>query len=246
MAKRGFDTSFWTDSYVMGLKPLEKLAYCYLINYPLGNIAGVFEYQARRMAFELDVPEEELVGILDRLESDRKIARFDGRLALLNWCRHQAKNPSVLEGISRELARLSPEALVRLKDAGYSLPAGCGWKSIIKASAADSGTGSPDPVDSLGTARSTSLHSTLLNSTSLHGGEPPVEEKLEIGGDPLFLDESQLSQLDAEFPDLVIEDEHDRARAHVAAKGMQVADPMGFMRAWMAKGKGMKAVKSMR
>lgn len=102
--------SFWTDSYVANLDPIEKLLYLYLLTNPLCNIAGIYEIQNRRIAFDTGIDKDMVEKMLNRFENDGKILRHHDWLILVNYAKHQSyKNPNVTKGIGRIIEELPIE-----------------------------------------------------------------------------------------------------------------------------------------
>ncbi len=89
---------------------MEKLVFLYLITNPLTNISGVYELPVKRAAFDVGVEVEVIATIFKRFETDGKILRFEGWVAVKNFIRHQTLNPKIKVGIVAELRRV-PKAL---------------------------------------------------------------------------------------------------------------------------------------
>lgn len=102
--------SFWTDSYVENLDPSEKLLFIYILTNPLCNIAGIYQIQSRRIAFETGIDKEMVEKLLNRFQNDGKILRHHDWLLIVNHAKHQSfKNPNVTAGIKRILDELPDE-----------------------------------------------------------------------------------------------------------------------------------------
>ena len=105
----------WTDSYVSNLDPTEKLLFIYLLTNPLCNIAGLYEIQLRRVAFDTGIDKDMVDKILTRFENDGKLLRIDDWILIFNHAKHQSyKNPNVSKGIQRIIEEL-PEKVKALK-----------------------------------------------------------------------------------------------------------------------------------
>jgi len=114
-SQRMIKDSFWTDSYIARLDPSEKLLFLYLLTNPLCNIAGIYEIQLRRIAFDTGFDVDMVEKLLCRLEKDDKILRKDEWILIINHAKHQAyKNDNVTKGISRIIEEL-PEKVKALK-----------------------------------------------------------------------------------------------------------------------------------
>lgn len=102
--------SFWTDSYVENLDPIEKLLFIYLLTNPLCNIAGIYQIQPKRIAFEIGIEREMVEKLLGRFQKDGKILRHNEWILIVNHAKHQAfSNPNVTAGIKRIIEELPPE-----------------------------------------------------------------------------------------------------------------------------------------
>lgn len=102
--------SFWTDSYIENLDPIEKLLFIYLLTNPLCNIAGIYQIQTKRIAFEIGIEKDMVEKLLKRLQDDDKIIRHSDWLLIVNHAKHQAfSNPNVTAGIKRIIEELPSE-----------------------------------------------------------------------------------------------------------------------------------------
>ena len=78
MAKfRTVNTRFWSDGYIEGLDPSEKLLYLYLLTNPNTDICGIYELSLRDMAFHTGFDKDMLMKILGRFQYDEKVYYFD-------------------------------------------------------------------------------------------------------------------------------------------------------------------------
>lgn len=111
MAKnRVINTKFWTDPYVQGLEPEEKLLYLYLISNSHTEICGVYEITLTTISFESGLSVQVVKKCLGKFEADRKIYHLKGLyIYIKNFSKHQQKNPSIDEGVKRSLNLLPPE-----------------------------------------------------------------------------------------------------------------------------------------
>lgn len=113
--QRMIKDSFWTDSYIANLDPSEKLLFIYLLTNPLCNIAGIYEIQAKRIAFDTGFDRDMVEKLLQRFQDDGKLLRIDEWLVIVNHAKHQSyKNPNVSKGIKRIIEEL-PEKVKALK-----------------------------------------------------------------------------------------------------------------------------------
>jgi len=103
--------SFWSDSYIANLDPIEKLLFVYLLTNPLCNIAGIYEIQLRRIAFDTGIDKDMLEKLFSRLEKDGKLIVIDDWIVIVNHIKHQSHtNPNINKGISRIIQEL-PEKI---------------------------------------------------------------------------------------------------------------------------------------
>ena len=110
--KRYIDTKFWSDNYITELDPLERYLFLYFLSNEHTNLCGVYEIPLRIMAFESGLDVDMLKKMLDRFEKDNKAVYRNGWILIKNFIKNQVLNPSVLEGIQRELL----EVPIELKD----------------------------------------------------------------------------------------------------------------------------------
>ena len=107
--------SFWDDAYITSLDPSEKLFFIYILTNPLCNIAGIYEIQVRRIAFDTGFDKETVERLLKRLVKDKKILQIDEWILIINHAKHQSyRNPNVTKGIQRIIDDL-PEKVKALK-----------------------------------------------------------------------------------------------------------------------------------
>ena len=107
MSHRYVSETFWTDPYVDGLDPSEKLLYIYLLTNPQCNIAGIYELPVKRISFETGFDRDMVDKLLTRLVNDAKILRQGDWILIVNYAKHQVyKNPSVQKGMQRIINEL--------------------------------------------------------------------------------------------------------------------------------------------
>jgi hypothetical protein len=109
--QRIINTKFWHDSYIVNLKPTEKLIFLHLFTNALTNIAGVYELPIERVAFDTGISRRKVDPILKKFEEDRKMLFWNGWVAVVNFIKHQNLNPKNKIGIASEL-KLAPKELV--------------------------------------------------------------------------------------------------------------------------------------
>ena len=108
------NTRFWIDDYISNLDPIEKLLFLYLITNPATEICGVYEIPLKNVAMDTGIDKEMVIKILCRFERDNKVIYQKGWVAIVNFAKHQLKNPKVTEGIKRGLTNAPKEITDRL------------------------------------------------------------------------------------------------------------------------------------
>ena len=119
--QRYINTKFWDDSYIIELDPIEKLLFLYFLTNPLTNISGVYEISLRRIAFDTGIDSEMVLKILTRFKNEGKAYYIEGYIGLQNFVKNQSLNPSVVEGIKREISLIPKPILNKLRQARYRL-----------------------------------------------------------------------------------------------------------------------------
>ena len=119
--QRYINTKFWDDTYIINLDPIEKLLFLYFLTTPLTNVSGIYEISLKRIAFDTGIDSEMIEKILKRFEKDNKMIYRDGWLCIINFIKNQSLNPSVIEGIKRELESVPKSKLKEFTTACDSL-----------------------------------------------------------------------------------------------------------------------------
>lgn len=104
--KRYIDTKFWDDNYIIDLDPIEKLLFIYSLTNPLTNIAGIYEIQLKRIAFDTGIDKDMVTKIFDRFSNDNRIKYYEGYLIIINFLKHQKLNPKIAKGIEMIISEL--------------------------------------------------------------------------------------------------------------------------------------------
>jgi hypothetical protein len=134
MAKQRFvNTRFWSDSFIVGLSPLERYLFLYFLTNEHTTICGIYELPLRTISFETGIREKDLVRILERLTG--KIYFIDGWVFIRNFQKHQYArgNSNVKIGIEKEKREIPEAILARVdeilsgkpKTDTPSMPLGC-------------------------------------------------------------------------------------------------------------------------
>lgn len=130
--KRYVDTKFWSDSYITDLDPLERYLFLYFLTNEHTNLCGIYEIPLRVMAFETGIDTTALTNMLGRFEKDKKILYKNNWIAITNFIKNQVLNPSVMEGIQRELSEVPPELKVLLDTSPIQLGDSLGTAKLSK------------------------------------------------------------------------------------------------------------------
>lgn len=118
---RYVNTRIWDDEWFADLDPQSKLVFVYLLTNALTEISGAYEIRSRRIAFDTGLDEATIRSILDRFNQDGKIIYRDGWILIVNFIRHQSRNPKVEKGIKIAAAKSPPWVRNRLSEAINSL-----------------------------------------------------------------------------------------------------------------------------
>src|SRR3990167_5032983 len=111
MAKtRIINTRFWIDDYTSNLDPIEKLLFLYFLTNTATEICGVYELPLKIVAIETGIETKIVEEILKRFTRDKKIFYINGWVYIVNFIKHQTRNPSVEQGIQRCLQEV-PESI---------------------------------------------------------------------------------------------------------------------------------------
>lgn len=104
MAKyRSVNTKFWTDGYIRRLPPDGKLLFLYLITNPLTSISGAYETTIEQICYDTCMDSDKVLTLLSKFKRDSKIVFKNGWLLVLNFLKHQSRNPKVNKGIELAL-----------------------------------------------------------------------------------------------------------------------------------------------
>ena len=112
MAKqRMVDSKFWSDPWVVDeLNPLDRYLFLYLLTNEKTSIAGIYEMSLRTMANESGIDKEELLRMMQRLES--RVVFKNGWVVLRKFIKHQNyKSPKIKTGIVEVLSGCPRELL---------------------------------------------------------------------------------------------------------------------------------------
>lgn len=118
MAKRRYvSDSFWSDSWVEDLDPLEKYLFLYLLTNQQVSISWIYEIKLKRIAFETWIDKEMVEKMLNRFQKKWKIYYIDWIIVIVNFVKNQNVNKTTDKlwiWIEREIKELWAEKLDRI------------------------------------------------------------------------------------------------------------------------------------
>lgn len=92
---RSVSTAFWSDPFIEGLTPQEKLLFLYLITNEKTNMIGIYETSIKKMAFETGLDIETISNALKSFESLNKLKYINNHIILLKFIKHQNFNANM-------------------------------------------------------------------------------------------------------------------------------------------------------
>lgn len=119
------NTRFWVDPWVQeSLNSLDRFLFLYLLTNDQTNLCGIYEISNFKMCFETGIEKETLLrAMFPRLEP--KVYREGNWVILVNFPKHQnTNNPSIIQGILRELDLVPTEVVEKAIEHGYEVPLG--------------------------------------------------------------------------------------------------------------------------
>ena len=87
--KRYISDSFWTDSWVEDLDPIEKLLYLYILTNPLVSICWFYEISMRKIAYDTWIDKDMISKIFKRFEEKWKVYYNDNIICIVNFVKNQ-------------------------------------------------------------------------------------------------------------------------------------------------------------
>ena len=119
MKTRVMHTKYWTDSYIIGLKPNERLLYLYYLTNENIGISGIYQVALPFIQLSTGLTLDEIEEINKKLETDNKVLFNDGWVCVVNSKRYQ--NYSGVLNELAELKEVSSVPEVALKKFRYPL-----------------------------------------------------------------------------------------------------------------------------
>ena len=110
MTQRLIKSSFWSDSYIENLNPIEKMLYLYFLTNDKTNLIGIYELSIKRMSFQTGIDAKKILSILAKFETDKKILYKNNYVFIANFLKHQnLNNSNIKKGVEREYIALPEE-----------------------------------------------------------------------------------------------------------------------------------------
>src|SRR3990167_1395111 len=97
--QRVIKDEMWGDEWFFELDPTEKLVWVFLLTNERMNIAGIYKINVRWIAIHVGLEKDIIRTILQRFIKDKKIVFKDDWMALINFHKHLAGNPSIALGV---------------------------------------------------------------------------------------------------------------------------------------------------
>jgi len=98
---RTVNTKFWTDSYIEGLSPSEKLLFLYCLTSPQSNLLGIYEVSESRIRFETGLPVETIRKGFKRFTNDNKVFYKHNFIIIPKFLEHQRLNANMKIGVTK-------------------------------------------------------------------------------------------------------------------------------------------------
>lgn len=103
---RGVHLSFWTDSKVSDdFTSDDRFFFLYLLTNPHTSISGCYEVSKRQMSTETGLSDEKINRLLDRMENEHHVIRYDRRsseVLILNWGRYNWNSPKLAPAVRKQ------------------------------------------------------------------------------------------------------------------------------------------------
>lgn len=123
MKTRVIHTKFWTDTYIQGLRPTERLLFIFLLSNEHVNMTGAYEMNFGYMQYCTGIGQADIITTLEKFQQDRKIAYVDGYVVLLNHLKYQdysKGNENQQKAFAREKSLLSDSVRDFIDNGGES------------------------------------------------------------------------------------------------------------------------------
>ncbi len=128
MPERGFDTGFWSDTFIQKLPSEGKLLYAYLWTNSHCNQAGLYEITPETIAFETKLSEANIPALLEILKPKVVWYRDENLVWVKNFIKKQSKSPKFLAAAAKSLTAIHHNEAIKellnynLQRYGISIP----------------------------------------------------------------------------------------------------------------------------
>jgi len=166
------DTFFWSDPWIQKIGSAQKYLFLYLLTYPEGNVAGIYEVTDSQIVHDTGLDIEDVQRFLAFFQEERKVYRWKDYIIMKNWPKHQnIHSPKITAGIERILGTLSPDLLRYVVEVDYQYPNLAEYieNHPLKPRKPDTLSNGGDTVSN---RDNEVLHSTSLNLTIRDGPAP--------------------------------------------------------------------------
>lgn len=115
---RQLDTTFWRDTYIDTLDPVERLLFLYFLTSPQHNLCGIYEIKLGQIALDTGIDKEMIKKILNRFRKDQKITYVNGYIIIKNAQKHlgNINSPKIQAAILREKSEIPNSVLLASGD----------------------------------------------------------------------------------------------------------------------------------
>jgi uncharacterized phage protein (TIGR02220 family) len=112
---RQIKIEIWQDSFFLGLDLRDKAFFLYMLSNTKTTQCGVYELSMAIMMFELKLPEDQIVEMIQKFSVWGKIVHDPGtnEFLIVNWMKHnQTDNPKMITCIQREILNIKSKPLL--------------------------------------------------------------------------------------------------------------------------------------
>lgn len=101
---RMVNTRYWSDGFIVNLKPIEKLLFIYFLTNQYTSLCGIYECPLRTIAYETGIDKNIVENTFERFVG--KIHYIDGWVYVRNFAKHQSANDKMKIGACNELEKI--------------------------------------------------------------------------------------------------------------------------------------------
>lgn len=112
MKTRVLHTRFWKDEYISNLSQIEKLLFIYLLSNDQINMCGIYELPDKYIKADLDLDQDQLNNIKNKLMDDGKIIFSGSWIKIVNHNKYNSYGKGMQEkALDKELSQVPPYIL---------------------------------------------------------------------------------------------------------------------------------------